>query len=155
MLEECELCCEPAADTVVCEFGHRICQACRGNTCPFCHPLDYIKLEEHAADADAALAPEQQQPEAGPLLPNGALQHGRSAVVLTVVGNLALGAASIKTALSVIFPIEPVPQWAAWDDPHVEHWLLEGAVGWLVLYGAMRFCCNLAFSPLELLLCAR
>lgn len=150
MLEECELCCEPAADTVVCEFGHRICQACRGNTCPFCHPLDYIKLEEHP-DADPD---EDEDAEAGPsAVPEG--PHGRSAVALTVVGNLALGAASIKTAMSVIYPADAVPQWAAWDDPHVEHWLLEGAIGWLMLYGAMRFCCDLSFSPLELILCAR
>ena len=143
MSEECQLCCEPSTDTVVCEFGHRICQACRGNTCPFCHPLDYIKLEEDT-DAEAILPPIEPQ-----------RQRGRSVVVLTIVGNLVLGAASIKMLLSMVYPVDPVPQWAAWDDPRLELWLLEGFIGWLMLYGAIRFCCDVAFNPLELLLHVR
>ena len=172
-MPDCDLCCETVEHTTSCPFGHHICSACRGNTCPFCHPLDYVSLRAHespqqspavarrpARSTDPELAdPELADPELADPAPELAAPAAevhlcQPRCLAASICCMALGAAWVKLLAWVVYADAAVPRWATWDDPELSNWLVEGSVGWLSMHLVARHFCRSAFSVVHVFLCA-
>ena len=167
-MPDCDLCCETVEHTTSCPFGHHICSACRGNTCPFCHPLDYVSLRAHespqqsptvarrpAGSAGPDLADPDPDPDLAPdLAPAEEVHLCQPRCLAASICCLALGAAWVKLLAWAVYADATVPRWATWDDPDLRNWLAEGSVGWLSMHLLARHLCRSAFSAVHVFLCA-